>query len=53
MLQSILADIRREFSFGNVVTRLVIINVSVFIAINLIRLIFYLGNAGEYSTFVP
>lgn len=46
MLESILADIRREFSFGNVVTRLVIINVSVFIAINLIRLIFYLGNAG-------
>ncbi|MCB0665327.1 MAG: rhomboid family intramembrane serine protease [Saprospiraceae bacterium] len=47
MLESILADIRREFSFGNVVTRLVIINVAVFIAINLIRLIFYLGNAGE------
>lgn len=46
MLQSIIADIRREFSFGNVVTRLVIINVAVFIVINLIRLIFYLGNAG-------
>lgn len=47
MLQSILSDIRREFSFGNVVTRLVIINVMVFIAINIIRLFFYLGNAGE------
>ena len=46
MLQSILADIRREFSFGNVVTRLVIINVAVFIAVNLLRLAFYLGNAG-------
>ncbi|NND31381.1 MAG: rhomboid family intramembrane serine protease [Saprospiraceae bacterium] len=46
MLQSILADIRREFSFGNVVTRLVIINVCVFIAVNLLRLGFYLGNAG-------
>lgn len=46
MLQSILADIRREFSFGNMVTRLVIINVVVFIAVNVLRLILYLGNAG-------
>jgi membrane associated rhomboid family serine protease len=46
MLQSIIADIRREFSFGNIVTRLVIINVVVFIGVNILRLAFYLGNSG-------
>lgn len=46
MLQSILDDVRREFRMGNMVTRLVIINISGFLLINLIRLIFWLSNAG-------
>lgn len=46
MLQSILEDVRREFRMGNMVTRLVIINIVGFLSINLIRLILWLGNAG-------
>ncbi len=46
MLQSILDDVRREFRMGNMVTRLVIINIVGFLLINLVRLIFWLSNAG-------
>ena len=46
MLQSILSDIRREFTSGNVVTRLIIVNVIVYIAVNILRLGFYLANQG-------
>lgn len=46
MLQSILEDVRREFRMGNMVTRLVIMNIVGFLLINLVRLIFWLGNAG-------
>ena len=46
MLQSILNDIKREFSTGNIISRLVIINVAVFILINVVRLALNLTNAG-------
>ena len=46
MFQSIIDDLKREFSTGNIISRLVIINVAVFIAINLVRLILNLTNAG-------
>ncbi|MEZ5032083.1 MAG: rhomboid family intramembrane serine protease [Saprospiraceae bacterium] len=46
MLQSILEDVRREFRMGNMVTRLVIVNIVGFLTINLIRLVLWLGNAG-------
>lgn len=46
MLQSILEDVRREFRMGNMVTRLVIVNIVGFLSINLIRLVLWLGNAG-------
>jgi len=51
MIQSIIDDVRRQFSFGNVVTRLVIINIAVFVAVNLLRLTFYLFNAGVIPPF--
>ena len=47
MLQSILNDIKREFSTGNLISRLVIINVAVFIAINTVKLLLTLSNAGD------
>lgn len=47
MLQSILEDVKREYRMGNMVTRLVIINVLVFVAINVLRLVLWLGNAGK------
>lgn len=56
MLQSILADVRKEFAMGNVVNRLIIINVAVFIIVNLVKLSLNLANQGElppfYRTFV-
>ncbi len=47
MLQSIVDDLKREFSTGNIISRLIIINVAVFISINLLRLVLNLSNAGE------
>ncbi|MBK7344949.1 MAG: hypothetical protein IPJ06_18745 [Saprospiraceae bacterium] len=46
MLQSILEDVRREFRMGNMVTRLVIVNIVGFLLINVLRLTFWLSNAG-------
>ena len=42
MLKSIAEDIRRQFDYGNKITRLIIINAAVFIAINLVSLGFTL-----------
>lgn len=47
MLQSLLEDVRREFRMGNMVTRLVIVNITGFLAINILRLVLWLGNAGS------
>ncbi|MBT8218557.1 MAG: rhomboid family intramembrane serine protease [Bacteroidia bacterium] len=47
MLQSIIDDVRREFRTGNMVTRLIIVNVVVFIIINVLKLVFRLTNAGK------
>jgi membrane associated rhomboid family serine protease len=39
MFQSILDDVKREFRYGNMVTRLIIVNVVVFVLINIAKLI--------------
>jgi membrane associated rhomboid family serine protease len=44
MFKSIWEDIKREFSYGNMVSRLVIINVMVFLAINLVWVILQIAN---------
>ncbi len=44
MLASIWEDVKREFGYGNMVTRIIIINVAVFVAINLLKLAFRIGN---------
>ena len=46
MLKSIWDDIKREYSYGNMVTRIVIVNVSVFVLINLVRVILWASNGG-------
>ncbi|MEZ4951582.1 MAG: rhomboid family intramembrane serine protease [Saprospiraceae bacterium] len=47
MLESIWADVKHSFRFGNMVTRLIFINAAVFIFINLILLILKISNAGN------
>ena len=49
MVTSIWDDVKREFGSGNMITRLIIINVAVFVLVNLVKLGFSLANAGEPS----
>jgi membrane associated rhomboid family serine protease len=51
MLQSILEDVRREFRLGNMVTRIAIVNIAAFVIINLVRLGFWITNAGQVHPF--
>lgn len=44
MLQSIWDDVRREFSFGNMINKIIIVNVAVFLAINIIWVILQIAN---------
>jgi len=46
MLESILEDMKREFRSGHMVTRIIIVNVCIFVGINTIKLLFTLFNAG-------
>jgi membrane associated rhomboid family serine protease len=47
MLASILEDVKREYRLGTMVTRLVILNVAAFLALNLLRLILWIIHAGQ------
>ncbi|NJL76522.1 MAG: rhomboid family intramembrane serine protease [Saprospiraceae bacterium] len=47
MLNSIWEDVKRQFSYGNRVTQLIIVNVAVFILINLVMLGMSIGNGLE------
>ena len=51
MFKSIWEDIKREFSYGNMVTRLVIINVMVFIVVNLVWVVLQIANGYKTSAF--
>lgn len=46
MVKSIWNDVRSAFSYGNMVTRLIIINVAIFVVLNIVRLFFILPNQG-------
>jgi membrane associated rhomboid family serine protease len=50
MLKSIAEDIRQQFDYGNRITRLIIINAAVFIAINMVRLGFTLFAGFQHNT---
>lgn len=51
MLQSIWDDVKREFNYGNMVTRIIIINVAVFVLLNIVKLALYIGNGGTLPPF--
>ena len=51
MLQSIWDDIRREFDYGNMVKKIVIVNVIVYLAINILWVIFRV--TGGYANDLP
>lgn len=51
MFTSIWEDIRREFSYGNMVTRIIIVNVMVFVVINLIWVGFQMVYGGKPSAY--
>ncbi len=51
MFGSILDDIKREFNFGNMITRIIIVNVAVFVLINIIKIVLYAGNGGAVPEF--
>jgi membrane associated rhomboid family serine protease len=47
MLRSLIDDVQREFRIGNMVTRLVIVNIAAFVVINLTKLGFTVAGAGN------
>lgn len=51
MLASIWEDVKREFGYGNMVTRIIIINVAFFVALNLLKLTLRIGNEWEVPEF--
>ena len=46
MVQALLDDLKREFSSGHMVTKIIIWNVVIFFGINILRLIFMISDAG-------
>jgi membrane associated rhomboid family serine protease len=49
MLQSIWDDVRREFSFGNMINRIIIVNVAVFLVVSIVWVIFTIAAAHAES----
>lgn len=47
MLGSIWDDIKRQYSYGNMVTRIILVNLAVFIFINLLKVFLYHGSGGS------
>jgi membrane associated rhomboid family serine protease len=39
MFQSIIDDVKREFRYGNMVTQIIIVNIAVFVLVNIVKLI--------------
>lgn len=44
MLQSIWDDVRREFSFGNMINRIIIVNVAVYLLVNIVFVVLQIAN---------
>ncbi len=55
MVDSILNDVKKEFSHGNMITRIIIVNVALFMLLNLVKLLLYFASGGvlpeAYDTF--
>jgi membrane associated rhomboid family serine protease len=53
MLTSIWEDVKRQFSYGNMVTRLIIVNVAVYVVVNIVYVAFSHGQVeSAYTTFI-
>ena len=56
MFKSIVEDVKREFSYGNMITQIIIVNAVIFGVINLVRLFFVLTagfeDSGSFDTFM-
>ncbi len=55
MVRSIIQDVKQEFNQGNMVTRIIIVNLAIFVFINVIKILLFLSNGGitpeSYFTF--
>jgi len=49
MLDSIWKDVKKEFSYGNMVTRIIFVNIGVFLFVYLVKLILRIVHGGEAS----
>ncbi len=47
MLSSIWDDVKQQFSYGNMIIRLIIVNVAIFLVINLMKVFLYHGGAPD------
>ena len=47
MFKSIIDDIKNEFSNGNMVTRIIIVNIAVFVLVNIVKLFLNISHAGR------
>ncbi len=47
MLKSIWDDVKREFSYGNMVTRIILINIVVFLIVNIVNLVVFISNGAD------
>jgi membrane associated rhomboid family serine protease len=51
MFQSIWDDVKREFRYGNMVTRIIILNCAVFIFVNIVKLILHIPGSSNSDLF--
>jgi membrane associated rhomboid family serine protease len=49
MMRSLWLDVKQQYAYGNMVTRIILVNVAIFVVINLGRLIFFLAGQGKIS----
>lgn len=51
MFDSIWKDVKKEFSYGNMITRIIIVNVAFFVLLNLVKMVLYFSNGGLMPEF--
>ena len=51
MFDSIWQDVKKEFSYGNMITRIIIVNVAFFVVLNLVKMVLYFSNGGNLPEF--
>jgi len=51
MFDSIWKDVKKEFSYGNMITRIIIVNVALFMVLNLVKLMLFFASGGVLPEF--